>query len=417
MHPDQVVVGMDWADEEHAICLLDLSANTKEFGSVAQKPEAIAEWVASLRQRFPNRQIVVCLEQSRGALIYCLMKYESLTLVPVNPKQLAKFREALGPSGRKDDPTDAELIAELCAKHGDRLRAWKPDTEETRLLTLLSEDRRSLVDQRTALTNRLKSRLKQYFPQALRMFTSLTSHTACVILQRWPSLQNLQQVSEKELRDVCREYHCYRRKQIAEWLQIIDNSVPLTVDRAIVESHELLVPSIARQIAELNNTIKEYDAQIAALFCLHEDHAIFASFPGAGEAMGPRLLTAFGTDRERFTNVTEVQSLSGIAPVTKRSGKTTVVLRRWACNKFLRQTFHEYAGHSIKFSSWAKAYHTMFMTRCESHQAAIRSLAYKWIRILYRCWINRTPYDESKYLAALRARNSPIIKYLETEGS
>ena len=128
--------------------------------------------------------------------------------------------------------------------------------------------------------------------------------------------------------------------------------------------------------------------------------------------MGPRLLCAFGTDRERFASALEVQSLSGVAPVTRKSGKSKVVRRRWACSKFLRQTFHEYAGHSIKYSSWARAYYAMMKERTGGHNAALRALAFKWIRILYRCWKDHKLYDESQYLDSLRLRNSPILKHL-----
>jgi len=408
----RVVIGMDWADEAHAVCLIDRETNDKQFATVEQTPEAIAEWARSLRQRFPDTPIAICLEQSRGGLIYALLKYEFFSLVPVNPKQLARFREAFAGSGAKDDPTDAELLAELLAKHGDRLRIWQPDTEQTRMLALLNEDRRGLVDQRTALGNRLKSLLKQYFPQAFQLVGNLQSSVACALLERWPSLPELQQANEKDLRAVYRKHGRCSQQQLQQRLKIIDNAVPLTTDKAVVESRKLLVRVTVRQIAELNKAIGEYDQKIELLFAQHADYEIFRAFPGAGRAMGPRLLAAFGTDRERFSHAGDVQALCGIAPVTKRSGKSNVVHRRWACKKFLLQTFHEYAAHSIKYSSWAKAYYSMMKDKTGAHHAAVRALAFKWIRILYRCWKDRTIYDESKYLHALRARNSPILNHL-----
>lgn len=411
----QVIIGIDWADEEHVSYLMDLEKGSNELGKITQTPEAIADWAHSLRQRFPDTSIAICLEQSRGALIYALMQYEFLTLVPVNPKQLARFREALGCSGAKDDPRDAKLLAELLAKHGQCLKAWKPDTQETRMLALLNEDRRNLVNQRRDLTSRLRSLLKQYFPQALQLLSTLHGSLACAMLELWPSLPDLQQASESDLREVWKTNGRSSTKQRDEWLQLIDSAVPLTTDQAIVESRKLLVGAIVRQIVVLNQAIEEYDKRIAALFAQHEDHAIFASFPGAGPSMGPRLLAAFGTDRERFPSASAMQSLSGIAPVTKQSGKSKFVHRRWACSKFLLQTFHEHAAHSLKYSPWAKAYYTMMRkARGCAHHAAVRALAFKWIRIFQRCWKNRELYDESKYMAALTKHNSPIIKYLET---
>jgi len=134
-----------------------------------QDPEAFGQWVAEVQQRYPGQKIAICLEQKKGALIDTLMKYDCFVLVPVNPKQLARFREALGPSGAKDDPTDARLLAELLMKHSEHLQAWQPDKVNTRTIRMLAEDRRNLVSQRTALTNRLKIRLKEYFPVALHV--------------------------------------------------------------------------------------------------------------------------------------------------------------------------------------------------------------------------------------------------------
>jgi Transposase IS116/IS110/IS902 family len=124
--------------------------------------------------------------------------------------------------------------------------------------------------------------------------------------------------------------------------------------------------------------------------------------------LAPRLLAALGSQRERYANAAEVQAYSGIAPVTERSGKKKWVHFRWACPKFLRQSFHEWAGHSIAHSQWARSYYQQQRERGKRHHAAVRGLAFKWIRIVFRCWKDRVAYDESKYLAALAKRNSPL---------
>lgn len=417
MESFRVVLGVDWADEKHAVFLVDQGTGAREASEVEQTPEAIAEWMASLRERFPNTRIAVCIEQTRGGLIYALMRYEFLVLVPVNPKQLSRFREVVSASECKDDPDDAELLAELFVKHGDRFRAWKPADVETRLLTLLGEERRHLVDQRTTLKNRLKSLLKEYFPQVLVVCDLLHSALACALLTRWPSLPALQAASDEEIIQLFRDCHCFSQKQRERRLRIIRDGIPLTTDHAIVTSHQLLVRCIVCQIQDLNDAIQEYDSHIAEAFHAHSDYAIFQSFPGAGAAMGPRLLCAFGTDRNRYASAADLQAFSGIGPVTRRSGKSHVVRRRWACNKFLRQTFHEYAAQSIRFSAWARAYYHMMKERTGGHNAALRALAFKWLRILYRCWKDHQVYDESVYLESLRRHNSPLLKYLVAETS
>jgi transposase len=406
-------VGIDWADDKHAICLMDPNKQEPEDGCVEQSPEAIDEWVAQLQRRFPNQKVAICLEQKRGALIYALMKFDNLILVPINPRQLARFRQALGSSEAKDDPTDARLLAELLCKHADRLRPWCPDDEATRKIGLLSEDRRHLVDERTRLTHCLKSCLKQYFPLALQVAGDrIFGNLACQFLKRYPTLEQLQSSSDDELRQFYWDHGCHRQHLIDERLKAIRQAKPLTTDRAIVESGVLKVRTIVAQILVLNTSIDEYDEEISSLMRNHQDAEIFESFPGAGAAMAPRLLAALGSDRDRLASAQELQQLSGIAPVTKRSGKSTVVHRRWACNRFLLQTFHEFAAHSIRQSDWAKAYYDMYRANGRKHQAAVRALAFKWIRIIFRCWKNRTTYDELAYSAALIKRKSPILEFL-----
>ena len=405
-------VGIDWADQEHAVCLIDSEMQTPELSVLAQDAEAIDEWVAELQRRYPGQKVAVCLEQKKGALVYALMKFDCLMLVPINPKQLSRFRDAMGPSGAKDDPRDASLLAELLMKHSEHLRAWLPDNVETRRIRLLGEDRRNLVDARTALTNRLKSLLKQYFPLALLVSgTRIYGELACQLLMRYPSLDKLQAASDDELGAFYHEHHCYRPQLVAERLQLIRQARPLTTDPAILEASVLAVEILLKQLVTLNQGIDQYDMRIATGMEVHPDASIFESLPGAGAAMAPRLLAAMGSDRERLTSAQEVQQLSGIAPVTKQSGKTCVVHRRWAASKFLRQTFHEFAAHSIKHSAWAKAYYDMMRARGNKFQAAVRALAFKWIRIIFRCWKDRTLYDEGTYLTALLKRQSPILKH------
>src|SRR6266568_7977806 len=147
------LVGLDWGDEKHALSLCAAGSTVIERATLEQTPEALADWANTLRTRFPNRKIAVALEQARGALLAGLSQYEHIVPFPVNPKSLARFREALHPSRSKDDLVDADLLLELLAKHRDHLRAWQPDTVATRQLALLTEQRRHFVDHRTCFTN------------------------------------------------------------------------------------------------------------------------------------------------------------------------------------------------------------------------------------------------------------------------
>jgi transposase len=144
---------------------------------------------ARLAEQFPGRQIAACLEQSKGGLIYTLLKYDFLVLYPVNPRTLAKLREAFAPSGAKDDPTDAQLALELLRKHQDKLRPWRHADKSTRTLQLLVEPRRKLVNDKTRLLNRLTRTRKAYFPPILTRFQPLDTRLVYAFLQQWPTLE------------------------------------------------------------------------------------------------------------------------------------------------------------------------------------------------------------------------------------
>jgi transposase len=401
-------VGLDWADEGHEIRLQAAASPRVESCRVEQKPEALHAWVAQLRARFPQGMIALALEQSRGAVIYALMNYDFLLLYPVPPKGLARYREAFFTSGCKSDLTDADLLLEMLRSHGDRLRAWRPDDALTRQLRLLVEHRRKTVADRTRLTNRLTALLKTYFPQALEWAGDLRTLAACEFLSSWPSLEALQGASRSELR---RFHHTHRRlsaEELDQRLEEIRHAWPLTQDRALIDASTLMAQTLVEQLRAAIAALARLDQELGKLFDQHPDQQIFDCLPGAGEVLGPRLAAAFGSDRDRYQCAEEVQQFSGIAPVTESSGKMCWVHWRMACPKFLRQTLHEFADASRKKSRWAQAYYQQQVKKGASHHAAVRALAYKWIRILYHCWKTRTAYDESVYLEALRRRHSQL---------
>ena len=406
-------IGLDWADRTHVISLRVTASKQVERYELAHKPEALAAWVSDLQRRFPGQRVAVALEQARGAVVHALMGYDFLVLYPVNPKTLAKYREAFSPSGAKDDPTDADLLLELVTLHRDKLRAWLPDDELTRTITLLVEYRRQLVATQTSLSNRLTSLLKLYYPQALAWAGELTTVQACDFLQRWPTLAQVQQAPPAKLRQFYLTHGCRKADVIEQRLQEIKLAQPLTRDGAVISASVVMVQATTTQLRPLMEAIARMEKQIAELFRQHADHELFSSFPGAGPVLAPRLLAALvGADRGRFAAATEVQQLSGIAPVMERSGKTCWVHRRWACPKFVRQSFHEFAGQSIRWSTWARAFYDQQRQRGNGHHAAVRSLAYRWIRIIYRCWQMRVPYCEQTYCRALQRRQSPLARVL-----
>jgi transposase len=401
-------VGIDWADQKHVWCLQAAHSRKRENGELEHSPEAVEVWVAQLCQRFAQGPIAVAIEQSRGALVFMLSKYECLHLFPVPSTMAGNMRDALYPSGAKDDPRDADLLLDLLLQHRNTLRRLSPDTEATRRVQNLVEERRKLVDEKTEQINRLTSHLKIYFPQMLDWFDRLDREAAYALLERWPTLQEWQKVPAAKLRMFFRKHHCRDREVIERRIVGIRQAVPAILDRAVIEAKSAVVRVIAQLIRILVQGIAELDRKIDEGAAAHPDFFIFDSLPGAGPALAPRLLSAFGSQRARYGSAQEVQAYSGIAPVIERSGKKKWVHFRWAAPKFLRQSFHEWAGRSITQSCWARAYYEQQRQRGKGHHAAVRALAFKWIRIAFRCWKNYVAYDESRYLATLVRRASPL---------
>lgn len=411
-HPDNpLIIGIDWADREHEVCFIDGQKTSRQ--SLPQDPDVIAQWRQQLRNVYGDRPILVAIEQSRGALVHALQDADGLQIYPVNPKQLARFREAIYPAGGKSDPRDAELLAMFLLNHRQKLRAWQPDNVETRKLAYLAELRRKLVDDRKSLGLRLTAFLKLYFPLALTLFNKTsTSEFLLDLLKRWPSLEQLKRAHPKALREFFTLHHVRDDDRQTNWFNAIRAATPLTRDKALIESHALYVTSLVRQIAELNRAVTEFDDQLRTCVAQHPDNVLFRAVPGAGDALVPRLIAAFGSDRDRYKSAEDLQAFSGIAPIAQNSGKSSVVVQRIFCPHFLKQTFHEFADQARRWSAWSKAFYDLKKSQGMKHHAAVRTLAFKWIRILFVLWKNRATYSETQYLQRLRQKQSPLIPFL-----
>jgi transposase len=400
-------IAIDWADEKHAFSLQVAGHTKKETGTLEQKPEVIGAWLAKLRERFGGRQLAVAVEQSRGALIHALLSYDFIVIYPLHPVTVAKFREAFKSSGAKSDPLDTDQILQILTKHRELLKPLNPDTQETRLLGRLVEDRRKVVDLRTSQIEALSACLKEYFPQAIEVLNrNLATRLACDFLKKWPAFDAFQQAKDSTIKRFFYGHNVRSPQIIEKVLKVAQSAQALTTDPAIVESGSRLAQTYAQLISTLNPVIEQYEERIQKLFSQHPEAYLFNRLPGAGPAMAPRLLAFFGTDRSRYATANNAQSFCGIAPVTKSSGKSKAVYMRRACPKFDRQTFHEFARLSVVKCQWARNYVEYYTDKGQKYATIIRALAFKWIRILFCCWKNQTPYNQEKYLAALAKRGS-----------
>src|SRR5215475_3144731 len=405
-------VGIDWADAKHDGCLQAAGSAKRECFQLEHTPEAIDAWVTTLRTRFHSQPVAICLELNKGPLVFALRKYDFLVLFPINPLTLARYREAFTPSRAKDDPTDAQLQLEVLLTHRDKLSPLNPQSPTMRALEQLVAHRRRVVGDKVRMTNRLTSTLKNYFPHVLQWFQDKDTTLFCDFLSRWPTLKAAQLARRTTLETFFRAHHVRSADVIAERIQAIKSATPLTTDEGVLAPNALLVQALVAQLRVTLQAIADFDTAIAQRAQSHPDFPLFQALPGAGPVFAPRRLVAFGEQRERSASAAARQKDAGIAPVTARSGKKAWVHWRLQCPHFLRQTFVAWAAESIRHAFWAQVYYQQQRAKGKAHQAAVRALAFQWLRILSRCWQERTPYDESVYLQALHHRGSSLIQNL-----
>jgi transposase len=409
--PYDLLIGLDRSDAKADLHYIDTASDRRWSQTLDTAPERLHAWLADLRQQYPQARVALCLEQPAVNLILFLETYAWITLYAINPITLQKFREAFVTSRAKNDGKDAEFLAELLRAHPDKLTAWKPEDTQTRRLQQLVLHRRAVVNHRTGLTNRLQALLKQYFPQALSLCgEELWRPLATAFLLQWPSLQAVQKARHATLSTFYHRQGSRSPRLLAQRRDLIRQAVPLTDEAAIVEPFVLRVQLTCRQLDLVREAIATFDEQIAAVFAAHPDRAIFQSLPGAGPVLAPRLLSAMGADRDRYQRASQLQCFTGVAPVTKQSGNKRHVHRRYRCPLFQRQSFHEYAKESVLHCRWAAAFYLQQREqRSAPHNTTVRALAFKWQRVIFRCWKTHTPYNDAQYEATLRQRGSPLV--------
>lgn len=404
-------VGIDWADQKHDVYWFAADGR-KGQQVIEQSPERIEELLAFLAKMAGGGRVALALEKSRGPLYYALMGREQLLLYLIDPKQAAKYRESFTSGGAKCDSTDAALLARMVHERYRELKPLSLDDEPTRRLAALCQSRRQLVDERTSVKQNLMALLKIYFPLLLKL-GEVDSLLVLEVAKKWPDPREFRRLHPGKLATLFRDLVTKNEDRIREMVALVRSTPLITKDGPVIES---LVPRVAAgagMIDVLTPQIEKLEKAIDLAFAKHPDAHLLEHVPGAGRAMAPRLLAALGSDRERYANADEVAVISGIAPITKQSGKTKIVVRRRGCPKFLKQTFHEFADAARKWCPWSRAYYQLLRTtRNMRHHAAVRKLARCWIRILYSVWKTRQPYDPNRYLQKLHAKNHPLLAFL-----
>lgn len=392
--------GLDWASQEHAVCIVDGKGTVRESFRVAHDAKGLTELVRRLR-RYEDLRLAI--ERPDGLLVDTLVD-AGIVVVPIHPNKLKAARERYSSSGAKSDPGDAYVLADLLRTDGHRFRDLQPLSEATKALRALVRSRDDLVKARVALVNQLASQLAVFWPGAAEIFYRLDSDIALAFLERYPTPQSAAHLGERRLQAFLRRNAYSGRKPTAELLERLRTAPPGVVGTVEAKARGECVKALVRALKALLPQIKELEGAIAVALDEHPDGAIFKSFPRSGEVNAAQLLSEIGDVRERYVSDDVLAMEAGVVPVTKRSGKAKSVGFRWACNKRLRRALTTWADNTRHSSSWARALYDRARARGADHPHATRILARAWLRVLWRCWQDRTKYDDVRHLAAAAAR-------------
>ena len=388
--------GFDWASEEHDVVVLDRAGQIAAQFSFTDGAEGWQDF----RQRmakFPA--VAVIVETSSGVLVERLLD-SGIAVFPVHPVAAKRFRQRHAPSGVKDNVLDAWSLADALRLDGHLWKPLQPDNPLLQELRLLTRDEIHLIQQRTALINQLRQALHEYYPIALQAFDNWTLPAAWEFVIRFPTPQALHQAGRRRWEKFLHAHDLARPETYQRRLELFSQALQFTSSSALSNAKSRLAVALAKQLQLLEKQLRSYRNCIDDLFGQHQDHHVFKSLPGVGPKLAPRLLSECGDRRERFGEPQALQCYAGTAPVSYESGQFKKVILRQACNKYLRAAVHLWVNLSRRKCAWAETYYQHKRQRGMSHACALRCLGQRWLKILWKMWQTRTPYDE-----ALHTRN------------
>jgi transposase len=394
-------IGIDWAREAHAVCVIDAAGQAQWQGTVAHTAAGLADLVRQLRRVTGAAAVAVALERPPGVLVDTLVG-AGFTVVPIHPNVLKASRPRYSAAGGKSDAGDAFVLADLLRTDGHRFRPLQPLSDDTRALRALVRARDDLVVHRVALANQLRAVLERVWPGAAGIFADIDSPIALAFLLRYPTAHSAARLGEKRLAHFLTQHGYSGRRPAADLLDRLRAAAVSHAGEAEAEANGEVTRSLVAVLTPLVAQIQQLGAAITAALRHHPDGPLVQSLPRSGAVNAGQILAELGDDRARFPSDTYLAAEAGVAPVTHASGKHRGVVFRWACNKRLRQALTIFADNSRHASAWAAAVYTRARTRGCDHPHAIRILARAWVRVLWRCWHTHTSYDVTRHRAAQR---------------
>jgi transposase len=392
--------GIDWGTTAHAVCVVDERGQIVGQWRVRHSAPGLAELCARLAAVAPAATLPVAVEQAAGVLVD-RVRAAGHAVVVVPPAAMRALRCRYRSTRRKSDPEDAYILADVVRTDGHRFAPTAAASEPTRVLRTLTRARRHLLRERLRLANRLRAVLATFWPGVDTLFTDLYAPITLAFLRRYPTPAAAAGLTPSRLTAFLRREGYSGRRTGALLCAHLRTAAPPTATAGEQAAHAAVVASYVRLLGGVQAELETLQSDIAAALARHPDHAVVASFPGAGPVTSAQLLAELGDDRGRFPTADRLAAEAGVVPVTATSGKRRHVTFRWACNKRLREAVSWLAAHSRARSPWAAALYQQARARGCRHAHALRIVGRAWLRVLWRCWQSRTTYDPGRHRAAL----------------
>jgi transposase len=399
-------VGIDWASDKHDVCVIDGTGTIKARFVIEHSADGLAELVRQLRRFSQPESLPIAIERPSGLLIDTLVEAGFL-VVPIHPNALKATRPRYSAALGKSDPGDAYILADVLRTDGHRFRPLRTPSDETKALRVAVRTRDDLVATRVQLANQLRSLLESFWPGAAVIFADVDSPISLDFLRAYPTPASAVRLGERRLDRFLKRCGYSGRRSPAELLERLRSAPFGLAGELESETKGQLVLSLVSVLRPLLAQIRELDGLLAAHLAQHPDGEILQSFPRTGTVNAAQILAELGDDRLRFTSEEQLAAEAGVAPVTHTSGKHRSVTARFACNKRLRRALTTRADNSRHGHPWAAAIYRNARSRGCDHPHAVRVLARAWLRILWRCWQDRTPYDINKHGRALPFLHPP----------
>jgi transposase len=389
--------GVDWASEEHAVCVVDEQGRIIEGRRYTHDERGIGALCSRLLKLAVE---LVSIERPDGLLIERLLD-AGLRVIAVHPNQVAAMRPRFSVAGGKSDNFDAFVLAELARTDSHRFRILVPDSDRTKALRASTRAREDLVATRVALANELRAQLQCFWPGATKIFADLDSPIALAFLGRYPSPADARGLGEQRLAGFLTRHGYSGRRSPAELLARLRNAAEGRAGELESQARRQIVLGLLAGLEPVVAQIAELTRQIRAALEDHPDGNTFRSLfiDPRSVVCAATMLAEIGDSRERYPTYRALAADGGQAPVAVESGKSKRARFRWACDHRLRDAIATMADSSRHHNPWAADIYTRARTRGASHQHAIRILGRAWCQVIWRLWQDHATYDPSQHTA------------------